>query len=239
MGNSWREWGKSIGQNALFTVLWALIPGGLVTYLAHVGSVWTIPALKGLGAAVMAVGIIFGTKAMSRLPPRRLMPSTENIESCVRTWLDNYRVAVKNNPKPEAFFYFFITLDSGDQLIVSRIKNDYPEYVHIVAHLAATEDERKIIDQFSEYEKNQLLLNMKLELARAKVGYGGLVDPSASFHLFRRVPIHHNLTEYTFMAMIAEVEAAVHLISIVFQRAQYEAKSKPLKDEPPPLQLKS
>jgi len=224
--NTWKTWAASIGQSFLFTILLALVPGAFVAYLSHIQSVWTIPVLMGLGAALM-VSLIFGVvKAISHLPPKRIMPNAQNIERCVRSWLDNYKVAVRLDPAPDAHFRLRVTLDSNSHLTIIRSKTDYPEYVQIISFMGIRGDDKKLLEQFSEDERTQFFLDVKLELARAKSGYSGLVDPPENFQLFRRVPIHHNLTEFAFMVTVFEVEAAMILVGLVFLKARHQSNQR-------------
>jgi hypothetical protein len=228
MANGWRDWGKGIGQGIATTVVLALVPGSVVAYLAHIQSVWTLPVLLGLGAALMIAFIIGIAKAITHLPPKRIMPNNENIEGCVRAWLDNYKVAVQNDPSPETHFRLRITLDGGGHLTVLRSKSDYPDYVQIIADLGMRGTNKKLLEQFSDDEKASIFMDIKLELARAQAGYGGLVDPPENFHLFRRVPIHHNLTEFAFMSTVGALEAAMNLVGLVFLKAKHQAEQRKL-----------
>jgi hypothetical protein len=218
--STWRTWSESVGQSFLSTVLVALIPGVTVAWLEHIKSVWAAPALYGLGAMVLASVILLAIRATVTLPPKRLVPTTKNIEHCVRFWLDNYRVGVRNDPTSDAHFRLRLTLDSGSYLTVIRSTNDYPDYIQIFSFLGMHGDDKKLLEQFTDAERTQIFLDLKLELARAKLGYSGLLDPPENFHLFRRVPIHHTLTEYAFMSTVHEVEAAMNLVGIVFLKAR-------------------
>jgi hypothetical protein len=98
MANStWRSWSASIGQSIVATALLSLIPGGVVTWLVHIQSIWTLPTLAGLGAMLLASASVLAIRAANNLPAKRVLPSPENIESCVRLWLDNYRISVKSD----------------------------------------------------------------------------------------------------------------------------------------------
>ena len=150
---------------------------GGVTFLAHIESVWTKPILLGACAATLVLLMTASLKVLTRLPARRLVPSTRNIESCVRQWLDNYKIAVKNDPSPESFFRLRITLDAGHQMTILRFRQEYSDYIQILCDLGIRGDNKKLLEQFTEKEIQQILFEMKMELARARVGYSGLVYP--------------------------------------------------------------
>jgi hypothetical protein len=107
-------------------------------------------------------------------------------------------------------------------MTIIRSKSDYKEYVQILADLGFRGDDKKLLDQFTEDEITEILLDIKMALAQAKVGYSGLVHPPENFQVFRRVPIYPNLTEFAFISMIGDVEAAMHLVMLVFLKARFQ-----------------
>jgi len=221
MANGWIEWGNSVGQGILVTIIVALVPGGIVAYLAHIQSIWTMPVLLGLGAALMSAGIVIMARAWAHLPPIRTRPNAKNIESCIHSWLDNERVSVKNDPSVGSYFRFRITLNEKTMTIV-RTRGEFEDYVQILADLG-THGDNKLLEQFNEDEIVKTLWDVKVELARAQVGYSGLENPPNNFMIFRRVPIHHNLTEFIFMSMVGSVEAAMNLVGLMFIKTKTEA----------------
>jgi hypothetical protein len=199
-----------------------LIPAGVVAYLEHIKSVWAEPVLYGMGAGLMCSGIWVAIRAGAYLPPRSIRPNTKNIEACVRSWLDTHRVGIKNDPSPESYFRFRITFDSGKVMTVVRMR-DQPDYVQILADMSLRGDDKKLLEQLNEEEIGQILWDVRVELARAQVGYVGLIYPPENFIISRRIPIHHNLTEFIFISMLGSVEAAMNLIGLMFFKTKSEA----------------
>jgi hypothetical protein len=208
---------EAIATGLLVCIIWAA-----VAYLAHIAFPWFQPLFYGLAAASAVCVAIVAVMILRRVPHPLMVPSSKNIETCVRSWLDNYKVMVKNDPFPDAHFRLRITLDGGTHLIIIRSKSDYPDYVQIVCDLGMRGDDKKFLERFTEHERTQMMFDMKLELSRAKVGYSGLIDPPEKFHIFRRVPIYPTLTEFAFMSMIGDVEAATNLVRVIFLRAKYD-----------------
>ena len=198
----------------------------IATYLAQAASPFLMPFLLGIAAfcAVVVAGaaVVF----LSRLPERRKIPGKKNIESCVRMWLDNHSIAVKNDPSPESYFRFRITLDDGKLLTVLRMRDQSEDYVQILADLGVRGDDKKLLEEFSEDEIGQILWDVKVELARAQMGYTGLANPPENFVIFRRVPIHHNLTEFFFVGTINSVEAAMNLVGLMYLKTRSEAERR-------------
>jgi hypothetical protein len=214
-------WLKKYAEEILMGLLVCLIWAGLA-WLFHEGNSWSRPIFYGLVASSLLLIAYF----IQRKPKSRIRPSVKNIESCVRTWLDNHKVTVKNDPRQDCHFRFVVTLDSGCILTVYRSKTEYQEYVTIFCDLGVRgAEDKKVLELFGEQEKAQIMLDIKTELARAKVGYGGLVDPPENFHLFRRVPIYPTLTEFAFIMMIGDVEAARNLVMLMFLKARMNASN--------------
>jgi hypothetical protein len=220
-------WYKRYGEGIMIGVLASAV-FAVISILADRRSSWFSPIFYGLIASVTVAMVCVAVLLLRRVPRARLVPSEKNIESFIRTWLDNCKVTVKNDPCVDAYFRLRITLDGGEYLTIIRSKSDYPGYVQIVADLGVRGDDQKLLDQFTEDEITGILLDIKMALAQAKVGYSGLIHPPENFHLFRRVPIYPSLTEFAFVSMIGDVEAATHLVKIVFLKTRLK-KDKQLR----------
>ena len=216
-----QKWHQRYAEGIVIGVLTACILT-LIGYLNHISSTWFWPFFYGLIASSLFLIVCFVFLLLKRVPRRQVIPSSKNIESCVRTWLDNHKVAVKNDPYPEGYFRFRVTLDGGVILTILRSRSDYPEYVQISCDLGIRGENIKLLEQFTEDEKTEILFDIKRELARARVGYSGLVNPPENFMIVRRVPIYPTLSEFAFMSMIYDVEAAVNLVANVFLRMRWE-----------------
>lgn len=231
---SWiKRYSEGIVIGFLATAVWAGI-----AYLIHEGYSWGPPLFYGLVAASVMVIAYFGFTLTKRIPKQKIVPSLDNIEECIRIWLDNHKVTVKNDPHPDCYFRYRITLDSGCYLTVLRSKSEYTKYVQIYCDLGIkTEQDKKVLEQFSEKEKAQIMFDVKVELARARVGYSGLVDPPENFQLCQRVPIYRTLTEFVFMSLVGNVEAARNLVFLMFIKPKIGAVALPPTSDIPNLEL--
>lgn len=212
-------WIKSIFQGVTANVVYALIPGGVVIYLSHLGSAWTVPLIQGGLTTLLVLAILLAAKAMRNLPPSRDRTTLHNIESKVRSWLDRSNLTVKNEPNSETYFRFIVTTDGGKKVILGRLKNEWSDYIQFRAEVSASDDECKTLESFSEEEKTKLMLILKLALARARVGYSGLT--LEGFVIFKRIPISHSLSEDAFIGVVWELEAVLNeifvLVAMAFQ----------------------
>jgi hypothetical protein len=213
-----RRWIEGILQGMLATILLALVPAAIVTYLAKLQSIWAAPVLLGLCAWALTSIIIVAMNALRHLPPVRVLTNTDNVESNVRGWLHNFRYAIQNAPDPTAYFRFVVKTDAGVSLTIGRPKGEFKDYIIIRHDLIRTSDDDRILGSLSDEERLRLVVEIRLELARARVGYNGLSLPlpEAGFSVFKRVPVNDTLTEDKFVSYIEDVEAAMNAVGAVF-----------------------
>ena len=89
------------------------------------------------------------------------------------------------------------------------------------------------MEALGEEKVNRILLEIKLELARAKVGYGNLVFPVTNFYIFKRVPINEHLSEDALIAKMEEVEAALLAVAAVYLMHVNPGDASPLRQIAP------
>ena len=170
------------------------VVGGVITaILIRRGSAWGTPLLGGLAAfAFIGLGLM-ALKQLGRLSEQRT--NLRNVESHVRLWLDKFRVAVKNDPNEETYFRFIVTTPNNTKIIVGRPRNEFSSYLVLRAELTASEDEKKRINALPNDKAEELILAIRLEMARLGVGYSGLGLPYSTLALTKAIPIGDNLTE--------------------------------------------
>jgi len=222
MAESWfKKYMEEIVIGLLVCVIWAG-----VAWLFHENNTWARPIFYGLVVACLLLVAYSSSLILRRIPPSRIRPSEKNIESCVRSWLDNHRISVQNDPSPETFFRLRIMLNEK-AMTVLRMRDESKDYVQILADLG-THGDNKILEGFTEDDIAQIIWDVRVELARAKVGYSGLVNPPDKFMLIGRVPIHHNLTEFIFMSMVGSVEAGMNLVGLMLAKTKLEVDRRKL-----------
>jgi len=220
-----QKWYQRYAEGVVIAII-ALPAIAAVSYLYNAASPMAQPLFYGLlaGAAVIVAGM--GICILSRMPAKRTIPTTRNIEQCVHTWLHAHNIAVKNDPGEDLLFRFRITLDSEKQMTVVRGKTKFPEYVEIIADVGIRGADLCLLDQFTPEEIEEIRIEVGLELARAKLGYAGLAMPPEHFFLFRRLPIVPALTEHIFMATIYDVEAGINLVGWTFAKGKRKADQR-------------
>jgi hypothetical protein len=214
--NMFRRWAEGTMHAVLGAIIFSLIPGAFITYLVREQSSWSGPILMGMCASALAMIIFLAIDAIRRLPPRRVIPSLRNIESCVRDWLNNFQYSVKKSPFETAYFRYQVTVESGTKMFIGRTKNDLQDYIQVRCDMSPTESDMSYFNSLSDLQKGVIIGNLRLELARRSVGYQNLTLPADNFFITKRIPIRETLTEHEFIAAIDEVEAAAHSVMFVF-----------------------
>lgn len=182
--------------------------GVVIAVIAKTATGWLAPVLYGLAGSALLSVIILALMGIARLPRARRTTNTENVESLVRLWLDNFRFGVRNDPVQEALFRLIVTTDGGTRIIVGRPRGDLSGYVIIRSEIVFGAEDQRIIAALPTEQVNRTMEEIRLELARAKVGYSGLAQPLGTVALFKRIPIGDALTEDSLIARIEEIEAA-------------------------------
>ena len=156
--------------------------------------------------------------AVSRIPQMRTKVTAANIEQTVRDWLDKAGCSVKRDDVPETFFRFTATLLGGTIILIGRARAGLSDHVIIRGDIV---NENTIPKEFAAAplaDQERLIELIKLELARARVGYAGLGFPiSQQFSISKSVRITDSLKEEDFMRALWDVEAALHAVLSIYR----------------------
>jgi hypothetical protein len=162
---------------------------------------------------------------LRRIPKPLPTPNGANIEEYVRSWLDNHRLTVTKDPSPTTYFRYRVRLAPPDNedLTIFRMRDENPDYIQVYTDMGLKGEQwEQITKRFSNEEINRIIFDIKIELARARVGYSGLVIPPENFKVFKMVPINPALKESDFFSAIAEVEAAIHLVTVIYLKSAHQ-----------------
>lgn len=218
-----QSWVKRYTEGIVIAIISAIVLGAFAS-LFHAGNTWAAPIFYGFVAAAVVAIAYLALTLVRRIPKQKVIPTPDNIEQCVHSWLDAHRISVQNDPSPTCYFRFRIELN-GKHMTVLRTREEYKDYVEILADLG-THGDNKIFEHFTDDEVAQIIWDAKVELSRAQVGYSGLENPPNDFMVFRRVPIHHGLTEFAFISFVASIEAAINLVGLMLGKSKAEVERR-------------
>lgn len=224
--NPSKTWLAALFDSLVASAVWSSLAGVAMIALNRLGPSWTHSIIYGLLTSLLVFLILLTWRVLKILPPSSDRTTADNIEMKLRSWLDRTQLTVQNSPTPETLFRLIVTTDAGRKVIVGRPKEGKPDYLHFRAEITTTEADRKELGLLSEGERNQLMNELKLELARARVGYSGLTSLDGLV-IFKSIPITHSLGEHEVILSIWEMEA---VLNEVFTIGALAVQRKSIKD---------
>ncbi len=193
---------------AIVIAIFVAIGGTLLTYL---GSVWAKPLLVGGGMGLLTLLILLAVKAIRAMPSLPEPTTPENIKARCLAWVEAFGLTVAMNKPAGTHFRLEVAVNS--RLIGIAHPTDGLDYLHLFANITPDSDDKKSLSTLNEAEKAATMVALKLELARARMGYSGLsLD---GFTIFKKMPIKPDLSEATFIEGIWEMEAMINALFMV------------------------
>jgi hypothetical protein len=221
---SWHSVWQGVLSNAIYALLIFGV-GVLLTLLKQRGSRWVTPIVYGLGASALVAVILLAFVAVTRIPKEQPQITPDNVEANIRTWLDASGISTRILDEPDRIFALGVMMDSGTPVEISRPKSS-DRYIIFQTKLVPDDDRRAQLDKLSGEEKDQLVQELELEMARAKVSYIRESELKG-FTMIRGVPINA-LTESIFNDKIGDLDFAHSLArqTIIVRLDRHKAKAK-------------
>lgn len=183
------------------------------TLYARYGNSWSGPIFKGLISFFIVLSIFMCIRILLALPLARERLTTENLESRLLGWLHKFCLTVKNNPLAAAHFCVQVSTDSDKHIFIGRSIGDWSDYLEFWAFLRPANDEEKIaIESLTQDQANWIMVNLKLELAKARIGYAGFGSLASGYRIMKRIPITEFLTEDQVINSVWEIEAILNTL---------------------------
>jgi hypothetical protein len=189
-----------------------LAGGALIAYLKQRSSSWLGPAVWGIGGCVLvAIALLcfWGIAAIPKTHPPDV--TDKNIEQNIRGWLDDFGLSTKKQQdEPTTIFTLVTTLPNGDPIAIGQLKT-HPRYLTIQSTVTISPEHKSVIDKLSKVESDELVAQVNLEMARAKVS-NIMTSPLGSVVLVSRLPITSDLTEDEFMRHIDDMDSDISIV---------------------------
>ena len=205
-------WPEGLAINLVSNFVSFLV-GCFVAYLQHEGNHWVSPILFGALAWLLTMGIWVVARVFKNIPVRQTKITDKNIQSVLRQWLDDLGLKVQSNHDDGSEFVFIVTTDGGLVISVLRHKTAFPESLTFRGYFK-DETQSSGFSTFTDAEKAEARLAIKLELARCVMGYS-TPDVLSEFTLFKRVPISPTLSIEEVSKTLWDVEAALNSVFTV------------------------
>jgi hypothetical protein len=219
------RWQEGIAIGVISSILATLIVGVVVAIISHLDSTWTKPIVNGILAALLTLGASIGIMILRVIPKIHRPTNTRNIEGRIREWFDAFHLGVRKTAQPDTYFHFIVTTSGGKEIGVARSKTEWTDYLGFFTRLSPSEPEQAALAQLSDKEKIQLRFDMKMELARSRIGYS---DFSLNgFVVFKRIPVGAGLSEDSVINTIWEMEAIINGLILMALKALEDHEGDP------------
>jgi hypothetical protein len=214
-------------QGVLTNGLWwsFVVAGGAVIAIGKAkGWRWVTPILYGFAASALVLFIIVMAHMWKLFPlEQRITPKTA--ESNIRRWVDKFHLAVQALPdNPNEYFTLKVTTLSGKPLLIHQSKA-LENYLQMQAIISVSPEDQKFLTKLSAKEAGFLIGNLRVEMARARVGSFNIGLPLTTFAIVKSVPIVF-LSESAFVQNIDEMELA-EVIALETFRKELDARRGP------------
>jgi hypothetical protein len=105
---------------------------------------------------------------LTNLPKPRLQTTIENVETNIKTWIDNFGMSIKKEPGQESYFSYVVTPPNGIPISVRRTKTQ-DRYIILRTGIGISSEHQRMLAQLSEEQQSRIFDELLLELARINI----------------------------------------------------------------------
>jgi hypothetical protein len=161
-----------------------------------------------LGALILGGLAFSGFGFYQTVNHHRVTPgvTTENIETKVREWLEAFELTTQKIPAdPNMHFGYIVTLpDGGGHSVTIAQTRKFSRYLTLLAQVELSDEHKAQLQKLSEAEQRRFLLELRFELASAKV-QANMESPLRAIKIIKLLPVSSALTEAALMEAIDDV----------------------------------
>lgn len=170
-----------------------------------------VPVLYGVATIALLSIIVFVFTGRFIFSTEQPQTNTENVESNIRTWLDDFGLTVQKQDIQNSYFTLLVTMHGGDHVFILRPK-DHDRFIGFQGNVQAAPEHVAIINKLSKKDADLLVDEVGLELSRSKISYSIGGEPFKIVTIQRLVPITASLTESSFIQYLDETESGMNLV---------------------------
>ncbi len=153
-----------------------------------------------LGSAATALAITRNSQSQPKITP-------ESIGTDLKQWLDDFGFGLKSVRDESSYFNIQVTFPNGHHVTILRQK-DRDRYLTFVCVLTVEDELQKALASMTLESLGRTILEIKLELSRAKIAFDMKLKPSFEVTISRRVLITPTLTSDSFIEIVNEMDLA-------------------------------
>lgn len=99
--------------------------------------------------------------------------SDERVDKTIRDWLDEPSFQFQRRTNTECLFQFVVTDEQGRPITVSRTKSK-PSQLALTTAITLADEHRQKYETLSDNEKEKITHDLRIEMARYRIGYSGI-----------------------------------------------------------------
>jgi hypothetical protein len=169
---------------------------------------WAGVAIYVVGGAFLCAGLIYfltGNAILSSEPDPDITPA--NAEAQVKSWVSSFGDGYEDQPADPSSFNLRVTLHDGRILFISQTKADM-NTIAVYGRYSPTPDEQKEYSKLSGRETKELSHNLRIEIARLGIDFGGISEPLGTFVIQNTLPVSHGTTSATLSDTLRSLDLA-------------------------------
>jgi Uncharacterized conserved protein (DUF2299) len=199
---------EAVFAHLLWELLLALGMAGLIAYLKATKDKWAGPVLYGLSGFVLVFILGFTLTGHAPLSKEQPQTTSENVETNIKTWVDEFALGILKQSDPDAIFEYMVTLHNGTFVRITRTK-EKDTYLTFSERLTVSPADKAVLTSLPVEEQKQIREALELEAARQKMANSIEGFPVVeALVLSKSIPITNNLTDVTFANYVDEMDSA-------------------------------
>jgi hypothetical protein len=195
--------------------LWAItaaLGAAAFALLKHYKEEWSAPIMYGLGALALVIIIAVGIRGLTT-PKPPAPTSADNVEQRVHDWLDEFglKIILVAPSAPDLYFGFDVETPNQTRIFVYRKKLQHGNdmFLAFEENVGFGPEQEACIQKIPGEKMAETYNQVLLELVRLNVSVNMLRENNQfKFRVIKLVPITANITDYTLITNLNEVEDA-------------------------------
>ena len=194
---------------AITTYLLAIVGGAVIV----LGWLEDLPLYQLLLLILFTIALVFlGINQIRRLQERRKRGiaevSEKDVDETIRGWLDDPVFTFQRKMNAECLFQFVVSEEQGKRPVtVSRTKSK-PGQILLSTSITLGDEHRRKYETLSNNEKDKIVHNLRIEMARYRIGFSGINRDLERATLSDVVLLDNALTEFYLRQRIFYVSGA-------------------------------
>lgn len=199
----------------------ALVGGGVLVWLRKRASPWLVPICWGLGGFFVILGCFGALRIIATPLPHQIDAiTTENVEAHLVQWIDAFHFSRQKLPDAsDRYFTYVVTTESGGRTSVIRSRlAPFDHYLIMQTGITVDQENATRLHELSQRNSDLLIRDLRIEMARFKIGFMNIQLPLTTITLEKQLPITTDISEASFVQALDDVDSARVLLASVITK---------------------